>query len=217
MTEKQTSESQIVSLVSSDESREAVLRSVIHLWAAARTGETTVRRSDLVRKKSEAVASFFSFIQKNPGEVDEQDVRAWAEHLRRERKLLPPTVYARLSFLSSFYEWAMRDSRTGAHLRSNPVTLARPKAPRPYQTEKTKAWTDEELRSIVAAVEKSAAGGDFAGKLVGKRDLALLRMYMATGRRREEIISARARCTTYRRRFGGGRADERRALPNDES
>ncbi len=107
MSEKQASESQLVALVSSDESREAVLKSVIGLWAAARTGETTVRRSDLVRKKSTAVASFFSFIQKNPGEVDEQDVRAWTEHLRGERELKPPTVYARLSFLSSFYEWAM--------------------------------------------------------------------------------------------------------------
>ncbi len=111
MSEKQASESQIVVLVSADESREAVLRSVINLWAAARTGETTVRRSELVRKKSAAVASFFSFVEKNPGEVDEQDVSRWAEHLRRERELKPPTVYARLSFLSSFYEWAMRDSR----------------------------------------------------------------------------------------------------------
>ncbi len=152
-----------------------------------------MRRSELVRKKSEAVRAFFAFVEKNPGEVDEQDVRAWTEHLRRERKMKPPTVYARLSFLSSFYEWAMRDSRTGAYLRSNPVTLARPKAPRPYQTEKTKAWTDEELQSIVAQVEARAGGGDLAGKLVGMRDLALLRMYMATGRRREEIISLRGR------------------------
>ena len=72
-------------------------------------------------------------------------------------------------------------------MQRNP--LARPKAPRPYQTEKTKAWTDEDLQAIVAAVEARAAGDD----LVGKRDLALLRMYMATGRRREEIISLRGR------------------------
>ena len=124
MTEKQASESQIVAIVTSDDSREAVLRSVIHLWAAARTGETTVRRSDLVRKKSEAVTAFFAYVEKNPGEVDEQDVSRWAEHLRGVRGLKPPTVYARLSFLSSFYEWAMRDSRAGAHLRSNPVTHA---------------------------------------------------------------------------------------------
>ncbi|MDQ3686117.1 MAG: hypothetical protein M3430_11030 [Acidobacteriota bacterium] len=71
---------------------------------------------------------------------------------------------------------------------SNPILLARPKAPRAYQTDSTKAWTDEELQAIVAAVETKAAGDD----LVGKRDLALLRMFMATGRRREEIISLRS-------------------------
>ncbi len=79
-------------------------------------------------------------------------------------------------------------------------------------SQKTKAWTDEELRSIVAAVEKRAAGGDLAGNLVGKRDLALLRMYMATGRRREEIISLRGRdvrltddCLEVGGRMKGGR------------
>ena len=64
---------------------------------------------------------------------------------------------------------------------------------RPYQTDKTKGWTDEELRAIVAAVEKRAAGDDSAHGLIGKRDLALLRMYMSTGRRREEIIGLRGR------------------------
>jgi len=50
MTEKEPSNGQLVAIVTPDESREAVLRSVINLWAGARTGETTVRRSDLVRK-----------------------------------------------------------------------------------------------------------------------------------------------------------------------
>ncbi len=189
MSEYKPSGSQNTALVPAEESRETVLRSVIALWAGARTGEDTVRRNELVRKKSKSVAAFFSFIRKKPHEVDERDVRAWAEYLRDERKLKPQTVYARLSFLSSFYEWAMRDSATEAHTRVNPVTLARPRAPRPYQTDKTKAWTDEELQSIVAAIEMRAARGD----LVGKRDLALLRMYMATGRRREEIIGLRGR------------------------
>lgn len=163
------------------------------MWATARTGDMTVRRTDLVRKKREAVSAFFSFTRKKPGEVDEQDVSRWAEHLRRERELKPQTVYARVSFLSSFYEWARRDPRVGTTVRANPVTLARPRAPRPYQTEKTKAWSDEELRAIVAAVEQRAACDNHADRLIGRRDLALLRMYMATGRRREEIISLRGR------------------------
>ncbi len=141
-----------------------------------------------MRKKWEAVASFFSFVSKNPGEVDELDVERWLKHLR-EQKLKPATVYARVSFLSSFYRWAMCDPQIGSLIRTNPVLLARPKAPRPYQTDATKAWTDEELQAIVVEVESRAAVDD----LVGKRDLALLRMYMATGRRREEIISLRGR------------------------
>jgi len=158
------------------------------LWARTNTSESVFRRDDLIRKKQEVVGSFFSFIGKTPGEIDELDVARWLDYLR-EQKLKPATVYARVSFLSSFYRWAMRDSAVGAQIRVNPVLLVRPKAPRAYQTDSTKAWTDEELQAIVAAVEASAAGDD----LVGKRDLALLRLYMATGRRREEIISLRGR------------------------
>ncbi len=79
------------------------------------------------------------------------------------------TVYARASFLSSFYRWAMRDPAVGVQMRANPVALVRPKAPRAYQTDATKAWADEELQAIVAAVESRAAGEH---DLVGKRDLA---------------------------------------------
>ncbi len=110
----------------------------------------------------------------------------WLEHLR-EQKLKPAPVYARVSFVSSFYRWAMRDPQVGTQIRANPVHLAGPKAPRAYQTDSTKAWTDEELQAIVAAVESRAASDD----LVAKRDLALLSLYMATGRRREEVISLR--------------------------
>lgn len=172
---------------------------VITLWAAARTGEAAVRRAELVRKKSEAVATFFSFVRKRPGEADEHDVSRWDESLRRVRELSPATVYAWLSFLSSFYEWARRDPRAGAALPSNPVTLARPKAPRPYQTGKAEAWSGEERRAIAGAVEARAARDGPADWLVGKSDLALLRMYMATGRRREEVISLCGRDVRLRR------------------
>lgn len=175
-------------LIVRSEAQDVALRHAIHLWAKAKTSESAFRHEDLVRKKGEAVESFFSFVGKIPGEVDQLDVERWLERLR-ERKLKPATVYARVSFLSSFYCWAMRDPTIGARIRANPVLLARPKAPRAYQTDSTKAWTDEELQAIVAAVEKRASGSD----MVGKRDLALLRLYMATGRRREEIISLRGR------------------------
>jgi site-specific recombinase XerD len=165
----------------------AALHSVIQLWSRSQTSERVVRRNELIKKKCGAVESFFYFAAKLPGEVDQLDVARWIEHLRA-KKLKPATIYARVSFVSSFYRWAMRDQSVGSKIIVNPVLLARPKAPRPYQTDSTKAWTDGELQSIVAAIETRATHD-----LVGKRDLALLRLYMATGRRREEIISLRGR------------------------
>ena len=71
----------------------------------------------------------------------------------------------------------------------NPVRLAMPKAPKPYQTESTKSWTDDELQKIVEIVRAKAETGD----IVGKRDYALLLFYLITGMRRQEVIGLRGR------------------------
>lgn len=59
------------------------------------------------------------------------------------------TIYARVCHLSSFYAWAMRDPTLGNIIRFNPVTLAHPKAPKPYQTRSVKSRTDDELRALL--------------------------------------------------------------------
>jgi hypothetical protein len=41
----------------------------------------------------------------------------------QKRGLAPATIYCRLSFLSSFYEWLRRDPDLGRHVRKYPVTL----------------------------------------------------------------------------------------------
>jgi integrase len=97
------------------------------------------------------------------------------------------TVYTRLSRLSSFFEWAMRDPALGKVINSNPVRLARSKEPKAYQTESVKAWTDEDLQAIVQVVSKKANQGD----IVGKRDCALLLFYPTSGMRRQEVIGLR--------------------------
>ncbi|HEX8142044.1 MAG TPA: site-specific integrase [Pyrinomonadaceae bacterium] len=137
------------------------------------------------------VASFFFFINKHPGEISALDVEEWRKRLERPKPdgmgLRPNTVYARICFLSSFFEWALRDPSLREHLRSNPARLALPKAPKAYQTKSVKAWTDEELKAIVQVVSERAATGD----IVGKRDYALLLFYLTTGMRRQEVISLR--------------------------
>ena len=166
----------------------AALRGALSLWADATTDATTRRRGELLKGKPKVVEDFFAFVGKHPGEVSPEDVKRWQRAL--EERLRPATVYVRVSLLSSFYEWMMKDSVLAGFVRSNPVRLARPRAPKPYQTESVKSLTDEELIALVGYVRNLAGE---AGNLVARRDYALLRLYVATGWRREEVISLRGR------------------------
>ncbi len=164
------------------------LRNAVRLWADASTVPDSARREDLLRDKMHAVTAFFIYAKKHPGEVTPQDVKNWQETLSAGG-LSPATVYVRVSFLSSFYEWLMRDPDLGGLIGKNPVGQARPRAPKPYQTESVKALTDEELERLLATVGRKAAAGD----VVGKRDYALLLLFVATGMRRAELLSLRGR------------------------
>ena len=163
------------------------LRNAVALWADATTDAGSVRRSDLLRDKTRAVVAFFGFISKHPAEVLPADVKRWQEQQERAG-LSRATVYTRLSLLSSFFEWVMREPALGGLLNANPVRLSRPKAPRAYQTESTKALTDEELRALISVVRKRAQD---PSAVVAKRDYALLLLYVLTGMRRSELISLR--------------------------
>ena len=124
------------------------LRHALRLWTEASTAPSTERRGEIQGYKQRVVSSFFSFTGKHPGEISALDVEEWRRWLERQKPeglgLRPNTVYARVCFLSSFFEWAMRDPSLHEHIRSNPARLALPKAPKAYQTESVKAWTDEE-------------------------------------------------------------------------
>jgi integrase/recombinase XerD len=171
--------------------RQAALRTAVELWAGATTGVSSRRRGEVLQNKRKVVETFFAWVKKSPRDVEPGDISAWCEQMREEGKR-PATIYARVSFLSSFYCWALGQPEVGASLRQNPALLARPKRVRPYQTEATKAWTDEELRAVTDVVNRKAGSGD----LVAKRDLALLLLYTSTGLRREEVISLRGRDIT---------------------
>jgi integrase len=166
---------------------QVALRSAVSLWASATTSGSS-RRADLLRDKQRIVLSFFRDTGKWPAEVEPSDVQAWLKALEG-KGIKPGTAYQHACLLSSFYSWAMRDPEIGQHIRGNPARLARPKAPKPYQTESVKAMSDEEVQALVGVMRRRA----FAGDLVGKRDYALLLMYLATGLRRSEVISLRGK------------------------
>lgn len=163
------------------------LRGAVSLWAAATTGESG-RRQDLLRDKQRIILSFFKETAKLPSEIEPGDVQNWLRNLASEGRS-PGTAYQHVCLLSSFYSWAMKDPEVGQHIRRNPARLARPRAPKPYQTESVKALSDQEVGVLVAAVRIRALSGD----IVGKRDYALLLLYLATGLRRSEAISLRGK------------------------
>lgn len=180
-------------LIRHQERVDIALCNAISLWANSTTDQASSRLQDLLRDKQQAVSSFFSFIQKHPAEVIPLDIKSWQKNL--EEHLAPATVYACISRVSSFYRWTMRDQSLGELITSNPVLLARPRAPKAYQTESAKALDDEKLRKLIQIVRAKAGDGD----IIGKRDLALLLFYIATGLRRQEVISLRGRDIEFKK------------------
>jgi site-specific recombinase XerD len=88
------------------------LLNAIHLWAAATTDAESACCQDLLRSKRQAVSSFFAHCGKHLGEVSALDVQSWRNALE-EKGFKHATVYARISRLSSFYAWVMRDPALG--------------------------------------------------------------------------------------------------------
>ena len=174
-------------LVVSQTNLQVALRGAVSLWASATTSEGG-RRADLLRDKQRIVLSFFRHTGRLPSEVEPADVQGWLRDLEA-RGVSAGTIYQHACLLSSFYTWAMKDPEVGQHVRRNPARLARPKAPRPYQTESVKALSDEEVGKLVGAVRARAEAGD----IVGKRDYALLLLYLATGLRRQEAIGLKGK------------------------
>jgi integrase len=167
---------------------EAAVRNAVGLWAEQNTRPETLARAERLRDKVSAVTSFFDFSKKHPGEVIPEDISRWRAEMER-RGLEPATVYARVSRVSAFYRWLMSDPHLSAFIRANPAAQARPRYPRPYQSESTKALSDEEMNSLLDVVRGLAR----SGSVVGKRDYALLLFYFLTGLRRSEVIGLRGK------------------------
>ena len=165
---------------------EAALRNAVALWAEQNTRPETLARAERLRDKLSAVTSFFDFSRKHPGEVTPEDVSRWRAEMER-RGLKPATVYARVSRVSAFYRWLMSDPQLSRFIPTNPAAQARPRYPRPYQSESTKALSDDEMNALLGVVRRSAG----SGSVVGKRDYALLLLYFLTGLRRSEVIGLR--------------------------
>ena len=145
----------------------ALLRTA-DLWANATTDPTSGRRRDLIRDKTNMLLGFFEFVGKPPATVTSEDVRAWQQQLERDG-LKPATVYAAISRVSSFYTWALEEPELARQIKANPVNLARPKAPKPYQSESTKALSDEDLNALLSTIRAKFTSDDPMVQVVARR------------------------------------------------
>lgn len=162
------------------------IRNAVGLWAEATTRAEVYDRKDKLKDKIQVVIGFFAYIGKHPADVTPADVIAWRSDLESQRQT-QATVYARVSRVSSFYKWLMSDPQLGSQIKFNPAAPARPRCPRPYQSDSVKDLTDEEMNSLLETVKRLAD----IGSIVARRDYALLLFYLLTGMRRNEVISLR--------------------------
>ena len=156
----------------------------IERWTQATTDQTLTRAKDINRDKTRAVQSFFNGAEKQPDQINPQDVLVWQRHLK-ERALSERYIYASLSHLSSYFEW-LRKTELAPFLKINPVRSVMPKPPKKYNSPKAKSLTDEELTKLWLYVEKQAEDEE---NLIAVRDYAIFRFFTATGMRREEVIN----------------------------
>ena len=184
-TTRQRTEQRIMSnmeLTTIGEGLPLALVTAVQMWADARTDASSSRRKDLIRDKTSAVGDFFSFTGKPPGEVTEIDVKLWQASLEG-RGLATRTVYARISRLSSFYRWAMQNPAMAEKIHRKPVSMARPKAPKPYQSESCKSLDDDQVRALMSVVE-----GKTEFDIVGRRDYCILLWLFTSGWRSSEVL-----------------------------
>ena len=162
------------------------VNAVVESWLTRTVNPSLKRSNDIRNDKSKAVFDFFDFCAKSTEAVLPSDVEEWRWNLKTQR-LADGTIYNRISALAQFYEYLRNEVGMMKFIPINPARVSLPKASKPFQSESVKALSREELGRLLEVVAAHAA----AGKPVHLRDNAILQFYVATGRRRAEIINLR--------------------------
>ncbi len=163
--------------------KKAGLAAAIEAWAQATTTKGA-RKRQLIRMKTIAVTEFFASVGKDLAQVEPVNVKQWQKDLEG-CGLAPSTVSARISRVSSFYRWALKDRRYSGVLSSNPVQPARINARLPHNSKSANDLTEKELRLFTRALFERAGTGDLAAI----RDFTIWLFLILTGRRQQEILN----------------------------
>jgi len=160
---------------------------VVESWLTRTVNPSLKRSNDIRNDKSKAVFDFFDFSGKSAEAVLPSDVEEWRWSLKTHR-LSDGTIYNRISALSQFFEYLRNQAGMIKLIPINPAKVSLPKAQKPFLSESVKALSHRELKKLLEVVENHSLDK----QPVHLRDFAILQFYVATGRRRTEIISLRA-------------------------
>ena len=162
------------------------VNAVVESWLTRTVNSSLKRANDIRNDKSKAVFDFFDFCAKAAEQVLPADVEEWRYDLKTQG-LADGTIYNRISALSQFYEYLRGEVGLIKLIPINPARVSLPKAQKPFQSESVKALSREELARLLEVVAIRARDN----QLVHLRDNAILQFYVATGKRRAEIINLR--------------------------
>lgn len=162
------------------------VNAVVESWLTRTVNSSLKRGNDIRNDKSKAVFDFFDFCGKSAELVLPSDVEEWRWSLKTQ-KLADGTVYNRISALSQFFEYLRNEVGMMKFIPINPAKVSLPKASKPFQSESVKALSREELGRLLEVVAYHVLDK----QPVHLRDYAILQFYVATGRRRAEIIGLR--------------------------
>ena len=159
---------------------------VVESWLTRTVNGSLKRANDIRNDKSKAVFDFFDFCGKSAEAVLPKDVEEWRWNLKTQR-LADGTIYNRISALAQFFEYLRNEVGMMKFIPINPARVSLPKASKPFQSESVKALSREELGGLLDVVGNHTTDR----RPVHLRDYAILQFYVATGKRRAEIISLR--------------------------
>lgn len=162
------------------------VNAVVASWLTRTVNSSLKRANDIRNDKSKAVFDFFDFCGKSAEAVLPSDVEEWRWNLKTQ-KLADGTVYNRISALSQFFEYLRNEAGMIKLIPINPARVSLPKANKPFQSESVKALSYRELKQLLEVVENHTLDK----QAVHLRDFAVLQFYVATGKRRAEIINLR--------------------------
>lgn len=151
------------------------------------------KKSDCTRRAYEAATSLFrAFVGLDWWLVTADHVRAWQDDMTAAG-LSPATVNQRLSAVSSFYSWVIREQKLGAdgierslffdaqgRTRANPFRANNLERQAPDPVKPAEPLSPDVLAHLVADINVATP--------LGARDAALLRTFLLTGWRNEEVL-----------------------------